>query len=126
MLSPGQHVLVIDDEIVIADTLALILRQNGFPSTVAYSGEAALRIARDMEPDVVLSDVVLGGITGIEVAIRISVLYPACRIILISGETATADLLDQAERQQGRRFEILAKPVHPEDLLARLAGAGPT
>jgi DNA-binding NtrC family response regulator len=119
--SRPRHILVIDDESVIADTLALILCLNGYRSTAVYSGEAALERAREIKPDVLLSDVVLDGITGIEVAIRFSALYPDCRVILFSGQPVTADLLEEAERQQGRQFEIHPKPVHPDDLLALLA-----
>jgi hypothetical protein len=46
-------------------------------------------------------------------------MLPKCKILLFSGQAATADLLDRA-RSQGHEFEILAKPVHPQDLLARL------
>jgi hypothetical protein len=48
-------------------------------------------------------------------------MLPACKILLFSGQAATADLLEKA-RAQGHQFEILAKPVHPQDLLAKLKG----
>jgi CheY-like chemotaxis protein len=73
-----------------------------------------------LKPDVLICDVILGGISGIEVAIRITKTQPACRIILFSGQAATADLLERAE-SEGYRFEILAKPVHPKVLLDYLA-----
>ena len=59
------------------------------------------------------------GITGIEAAIEIRAQFPFCRILLFSGLAATADLLEKA-RAQNHEFEILAKPVHPADLLAKL------
>jgi len=58
---------------------------------------------------------------GIEAAIRIRKIHPGCKILLFSGQAATADLLEKA-RLQGHEFEILAKPVHPQDLLAKLRG----
>jgi CheY-like chemotaxis protein len=58
-------------------------------------------------------------LTGIDAAIKIRSLLPNCKILLFSGQAATADLLDRA-RNQGHEFEILAKPVHPQDLLAKL------
>lgn len=73
-----------------------------------------------MEPDILLADVILDGITGIEVAIRLGGVYPESRIILFSGQTSTADLLDEAAQQNGRHFEVLAKPVHPDELLTLL------
>jgi CheY-like chemotaxis protein len=112
-------VLVADDERVIADTLAIILNQSGFEATAVYSGEKALEAARDLRPDMLISDVIMPDLNGIDTAIRIRAMLPSCKILLFSGQAATADLLDRA-RVQGHEFEILAKPVHPQDLLARL------
>ena len=112
-------VLVADDERVIADTLAIILNQSGFEATAVYSGEKAVETARTLQPDMVISDVIMNDLNGIDAAIKIRTMLPACKILLFSGQAATADLLDRA-RVQGHEFEILAKPVHPQDLLARL------
>ncbi len=112
-------VLVADDERVIADTLAIILNQSGFQATAVYSGEEAVDYAKTLQPDMVISDVMMTDLNGIDAAIRIRTMLPGCKILLFSGQAATADLLDRA-RGQGHEFEILAKPVHPQDLLARL------
>ena len=112
-------VLVADDERVIADTLAIILNQSGFEGTAVYTGENAVEAARTLKPDMLISDVIMTDLNGIDAAIRIRELLPACKILLFSGQAATADLLDRA-RGQGHEFEILAKPVHPQDLLAKL------
>ncbi len=114
-----QKVLVVDDERVIADTLVIILNRSGFEATAAYSGERAVEVAQTLRPDMVISDVIMADISGIDAAIRIRSLLPDCKILLFSGQAATADLLEGA-RTQGHEFEILAKPVHPQDLLARL------
>jgi CheY-like chemotaxis protein len=112
-------VLVADDERVIADTLAIILNQSGFEATAVYSGENAVETAKTLQPDMLISDVIMTDLNGIDAAIRIRSILPNCKILLFSGQAATADLLDRA-RGQGHEFEILAKPVHPQDLLARL------
>jgi DNA-binding response OmpR family regulator len=112
-------VLVADDERVIADTLAIILNQSGFEATAVYTGEKAVEIAKTLRPDMLISDVIMTDLNGIDAAIRIREILPSCKILLFSGQAATADLLDRA-RGQGHEFEILAKPVHPQDLLARL------
>ncbi len=112
-------VLVADDERVIADTLAIILNQSGFQATAVYSGETAVETAETLRPDMVISDVMMADLNGIDAAIKIRGLLPSCKILLFSGQASTADLLDRA-RVQGHEFEILAKPVHPQDLLARL------
>ncbi|HET6934376.1 MAG TPA: response regulator [Candidatus Angelobacter sp.] len=113
------RVLVVDDERVIADTLSIILNQNGFEASAVYSGTSAVDRAREMKPELVISDVIMQDMNGIEAAIKIRELLPACKILLFSGQAATADLLEKA-RAQGHEFEILAKPVHPQDLLAKL------
>ena len=117
---PGKpRVLVVDDERVIADTLSTILNQNGFDASAVYSGISAVDRAREMRPELVISDVIMQDMNGIEAAIRIREILPGCKILLFSGQAATADLLERA-RAQGHEFEILAKPVHPQDLLAKL------
>jgi len=113
------RVLVVDDERVIADTLAIILNQNGFEASAVYTGTAAVERARESQPDLVISDVIMPDMNGIEAAIRIRQILPGCKILLFSGQAATADLLEKA-RAQGHEFEILAKPVHPQDLLTKL------
>ena len=114
-------VLVVDDERVIADTLAIILNQHGFDASAVYTGMEAVERARSVKPELVISDVIMPDMNGIEAAIHIRKFLPDCKILLFSGQAATADLLESA-RAQGHEFEILAKPVHPQDLLAKLKG----
>jgi CheY-like chemotaxis protein len=116
-----RRVLVADDEQVIANTLAIILNQAGFEARAVYSGEKAIEALESFQPDMLISDVIMTGMTGIEAAIATREKMPNCKILLFSGQAATADLLERA-RQDGHEFEILAKPVHPTDLLAKLRG----
>src|SRR5437763_12330386 len=115
------NVLVVDDERVIADTLAIIPNQNGFDASAVYTGSAAVDRAREAQPDLIISDVIMPDMNGIEAAIRIRQILPKCKILLFSGQAATAALLDEA-RRRGHEFEVLAKPVHPADLLAKIKG----
>jgi CheY-like chemotaxis protein len=112
-------VLIADDERVIADTLAMILNQSGFEARAVYSGEKALELATTFAPDMLISDVIMADLNGIDAAIQFRTLLPRIKILLFSGQAATADLLEKA-RTQGYEFEILAKPVHPQDLLTKL------
>lgn len=119
---PGIRVLVADDDYVIATTLSQILRLNGYDTATVSSGEGAIASALMRRPDVLISDVVMGGISGIEAAARIVEINPACVVILISGQAHTADL--QPRNRDGRgSFEILLKPVHPAALLERIAAS---
>jgi len=117
---PKPVVLVVDDEAVIADTLAVILSQHGFATMVAYDGRAALDIAKTIPPDLLLSDVVMPGISGVDLAIAIRQSLPKCKVLLFSGQASTMDLLSEAG-DAGRDFTVLSKPLHPKDLLARLS-----
>jgi CheY-like chemotaxis protein len=115
------RVLIVDDEQLIADTLALILEKSGFESEAAYSGANAVEKAIILRPDVLISDVVMEGMSGIEAAIRILANLPGCRIILFSGNAATSDMVEIAAAG-GHRFELISKPVHPRVLLDHLTG----
>jgi CheY-like chemotaxis protein len=112
-------VLVVDDEVVIADTLAMILNQSGFEARSVYSGEKAVELASSFAPDMLITDVIMADLNGIDAAIKIREFLPQIKVLLFSGQAATADLLEKA-REHGHEFEILAKPVHPTDLLNKL------
>jgi CheY-like chemotaxis protein len=110
---------VADDELVIADTLKIILAQNGYEATAVYCGNEAIETAKTWRPDLLLADVVMPDMSGIEAAIRIRALLPQCRILLLSGQATTTDLMQDA-RRDGHEFEVIPKPIHPMQLLARL------
>jgi DNA-binding NtrC family response regulator len=113
-------ILVVDDEQRIADTLALILQNNGYETAVAYEGDSALAQSSRIRPDMLLTDVIMPGMNGIELALAVSERLPECKVLLFSGQAATAELLDRAQKQ-GCDFPLLSKPIHPEDLLKRVA-----
>ena len=103
-------VLVVDDESVIADTLAEILSRSGYAAIAEYDGDSALETALLTPPEMLITDVVLPGMTGIELAITVRRIFPDCKIILFSGQASTADLLASA-RADGHHFTLLNKPL---------------
>jgi CheY-like chemotaxis protein len=113
------RILVVDDEVIIADTLALILKKAGFICRIAYHGSAALDLARQWTPDILLCDVYMPGLSGVEIAIELRALHPRCKILLLSGRAEVDDLLRGA-REKGFHFDLLVKPVHPAELLKML------
>ncbi len=113
------RVLVVDDEQLIADTLARILNLNGFVASAVYSGDAALATLDTLCPDIVLSDIRMPGRSGIEVGILIRQQCPDTRVVLFSGQAGVSTLMDQA-RQNGYGFELWPKPLHPRELVRRL------
>lgn len=113
-------VLVVDDESIIAETLSEILSRSGYAVMTAYDANSALEIALLTPPELLVTDVVLPGMSGIELAITIRRIFPDCNVLLFSGQASTEDLLSAA-RRQGHQFTLLTKPVHPIDLLARVS-----
>lgn len=113
-------VLIVDDERIIADSLAAILKSKGLAPLVAYNGESALEIASISPPQLLISDVVMPGMTGIQLAIALTRAVPDCKVLLFSGQAATAGLLADAYAG-GHTFTILSKPIHPKELLARIS-----
>lgn len=112
-------VLVADDERVVADTLAIILSDSGFDTAVAYDGKEAVEKAENWKPDLLLSDVIMPRLNGIEAAVQICTMVPKCRVLLLSGQAATAGMMHDA-RLNGHHFEILQKPIHPTELIAHV------
>lgn len=116
---PRRVVLIVDDEQVIADTLSIIFSKSSYTVMTAYSGEAALEMAKVVPPELLITDVMMPGMTGIELAIAVTEAIPDCKVLLFSGQAATTDLLMKA-RDQGHNFAILMKPIHPTDMLNRV------
>jgi DNA-binding NtrC family response regulator len=113
-----QRVLIADDDRVIADSLSMILNQNGFEAVAVHGGRQAVDLAQQFRPDVLISDVMMPDLNGIEAAVRIRTMLPSCRILLFSGQ-AGANLTCKA-RMHKEEFEILAKPIHPRRLIDHL------
>jgi DNA-binding NtrC family response regulator len=110
------RVLVVDDEQIIADTLAMILNHSGFTAKAVYSGEVAVMQASEWPPSALICDVVMPGISGPQAAAAILRIAPQCHVMLFSGHGT----LDIGNRIGECTFEILAKPVHPQEILRRL------
>ena len=117
--SKKQRILVIDDEKLIAHSLRDILSRAGFDTVCALSGAEAIELAEEICPDIVISDVIMPDLDGVQTAIRIQRACPTARILLFSGQSATSDLLQRA-RAEGHTFDLLPKPIHPARLIAAL------
>jgi CheY-like chemotaxis protein len=114
------RVLVVDDEPVIADTITTILTHNGYAATAAYDADVALESALVTPPDVLITDVYLPGMNGVDLALTIKRVFPDCGILLFSGQASAKDLLANT-RRAGSHFTLLSKPVPPMDLLETVA-----
>jgi DNA-binding response OmpR family regulator len=120
---PVSRIFVVDDEYVIAATLATILHMNGFSARFFTRPVEALTAAQSDPPDLLISDVAMPELSGIDLAIQMKAQHPKCKILLFSGQAATMDLLEGA-RNQGHDFHLLLKPVHPSELLSQIGALG--
>ena len=112
-------ILVVDDEERLADSMTEILNLSGFCAFTAYEGQTALEVAEEIRPDYLLTDVVMPGMNGVDLAVAVRKMYPETSILLFSGQAGTIDLLENA-RQSGYSFEVLEKPMHPVRLIEHL------
>jgi CheY-like chemotaxis protein len=120
MTEPNTKILVVEDEAVVLFTLELILRQHGYDVKGARDANQALLTAQTFHPEILLCDINLPDLDGIQVAIRVKETLPQCRVVLLSGEISSNDLLEEA-KDQGYFFEVLAKPTDPQQLLKILS-----
>jgi len=116
MRASGLRVIVVDDERLIAATLATILQMNGYRAKAFTNPVEALRDAGVCAPDLLISDVDMPEMSGVELARRLKRVHPACRVMLFSGRATAGDL----RREDGEDFPLLQKPVHPGELLTAI------
>jgi CheY-like chemotaxis protein len=112
------RVVVVDDEFVIANTLGIILRGNGYDTVSFTNPLTALEMVPEYRPHIVVTDVMMPQLSGIEFAIRLKRLCPECKFLLFSGSAEPSDLLDASQR--GYNFRLLRKPANPTEFLREL------
>jgi DNA-binding NtrC family response regulator len=108
---------VVDDEPLIASTLAMILSNSGFDAMSFSEPLEALQASQSgAAPDLLISDVMMPFLSGIELATKVQETSPNCKVLLISGHSHIADSFKSGQQ----RFEFLSKPIHPSDLLQKI------
>ncbi len=114
-------VLVADDEPLIVRTLLEILRAEGYEAFGTKDGVEAVSQAQALKPDLLLLDISMPRLNGIEAARQIHSFSPQSRVVLFSGQASSTDLLHDAGIK-GFKFEIVAKPVKPDVLMTMIRG----
>jgi DNA-binding NtrC family response regulator len=112
--------LIVDDEKMIAETLAAIFKKSGYETRSALSAEEALEVIADWEPEIALLDVVLPAMSGVDLGILLRATMPSIKILLISGQIVAGELVGNAAKF-GHEFEILPKPIAVPVLLKSTA-----
>jgi CheY-like chemotaxis protein len=113
----ARHVFVVDDEVLITKSLSLILSYEGFRVSSFNNPLEALERMKTTAPDVLISDVMMPQLSGVDLAIHTTESRPECKILLFSA--STGDILQNA-RARGHHFRLLRKPVHPTELLQEI------
>jgi signal transduction histidine kinase/DNA-binding response OmpR family regulator len=116
----GRRVLVVDDQAASTETLTVLLEMEGFEVRVAQEGREALAKAQAFQPDVVLLDIGLPGMSGFEVAAHLRA-DPACREALLVALTGYGEPESRARSAQAGFDVHMVKPADIDRLLALLA-----
>lgn len=114
------NVLLVDDEEEFVTTLAERLRLRGIPTRMSTDGEEALRMMEADPPQVVVLDVLMPGLGGLDVLKRMKADYPRVKVILLTGQGSTWDGI------QGMRmgvFDYLMKPLNIDELIDKIREA---
>jgi FixJ family two-component response regulator len=117
--APQPLVFVVDDEEAVSITLAAILGSSGFTAEAFIDPIKALKAAGARCPDLLITEVMMPQLNGIELGTQFKALYPECRVLLLSEQAAIVHLLRRAE-SEGHHFDVLAKPIHPNEILTVL------
>ena len=118
-MSKGK-VMVVDDEKIVGDMARLSLEQDGYEVETFLSGEPALARLKESRFDVVVTDLKMKGIDGMEVLKTVRGMYPKTQVIMI---TAFANLDSAIEAIRGDVFDFFPKPVKIKELKASIAKA---
>lgn len=120
-----RRVLVVDDEKVIADSLTAILCASGYAAKAVYSASGAMIAAGNLIPHMLISDVLMPDVNGIELADYFAEHHPDCAIMLMSGDSTTSDMVSRAALQAQPHF-MRNKVMNPAQILEMLASFAPT
>ncbi|WP_213804646.1 response regulator [Granulicella sp. dw_53] len=112
-----QRVLIVDDERLVADTLALVFQKSGFEAHAAYTVNTAMVDVRTFRPDLLLCDITMPGKDGLALVREITRELPSCRIIVLTGFYSNLKIVREEANRLSLPVSILTKPCQPTDLL---------
>jgi DNA-binding response OmpR family regulator len=113
-------VLLVDDEIQFVNTLSNRLGMRGITTDVVYDGEQALEYVDKHEPDVIVLDLEMPKVHGMEVLRRLSKTHPKIQVVIL---TAFGTDSREKEAEKLKAFDFLHKPIDVENLAERIRGA---
>jgi CheY-like chemotaxis protein len=112
-----RRILVVDDDRLVADTLSLVFRANGFESEARYSAAEGLARARSFFPELLLTDVTMPGEGGLELADAMHSEQPGCKLLMLTAYESNGVHVQRHGQRTKRPIRMLYKPIRPEELL---------
>ncbi len=115
------RILSVEDDVDLQQVYSYVLTKKGWDVTYAYDGKDGLEKAKALKPDLILLDMMLPGLNGIEVikALKADEATRAIPVVVMTAYPSEAHFLQSAVRAMGA-VEYLAKPVHIDDLVAMI------
>lgn len=110
------HILVVDDDTALSEMIGLVLQAEGFEVSYCADGAGAVGVFQDTRPDLILLDVMLPGLDGIEICRRIRE-ESSVPIIMLTARSDTPDVVVGLEAGAD---DYVAKPFKPQELVARI------
>ena len=111
------HILVVDDDQMVADMLCLVFQQNGFKASAAYSADEGLVMARELKPKLLLCDIAMPRKSGIDLMAEIGQEMPGCHILVMTAHPGHVTRVDLQARQIPNTVRLVLKPCVPEELV---------
>src|SRR6185437_16229304 len=112
----SSRILVVDDDTALAEMIGIVLRTEGFDTAFCADGAKAVEVWRVERPDLILLDLMLPGVDGIEICTRIRA-ESGVPIIMLTARTDTADVVKGLEVGAD---DYMVKPFNPKELVARI------
>lgn len=120
MVAKSMKVLLVDDEIEFVTTLSNRLGMRGIQADVVHDGEQALEYVKKHEPDVMVLDLKMPGMYGMEVLRKLSKTNPKIQVVILTGHGTDRD---EEEAKRLKAFDYLRKPTDIDTLADRIQGA---
>src|SRR5262245_23063300 len=115
-VATGFRALVVDDEVALTDLVASYLKRESFEISVAHDGASALTLAREVDPDIVILDIGLPSVDGIEVCRQLRTFSDAYIIMLTARDTEVDTIVGLSVGAD----DYVTKPFSPRELVARV------
>jgi len=114
------HILVVDDDPLVAQTLTMIFHRHGYHADTAYDADQALNAVRATPPDLVLCDIDMPGRDGISLMKDLTREVPECPILVLTGFYSSLNRIREFTSTMPQQVSVVVKPCQPTELLRHL------